>query len=96
MAECAKRKYTKKGAQMALLETKISRSLHNHNRRREQRIYYHRVCKAWHITSMPKVGNNGVGKAQVQEKSIGQSPMDATRTRAPEWMGHNTNQERED
>jgi hypothetical protein len=73
--QCTKRRYTKRGAEMALLETRIAKELHHNQKRREQRAYYHKPCKAWHITKMPlaKGQNNG---NTMQEKSRGQeSPI---------------------
>lgn len=64
--ECTKRRYTRKAAQMALLETKMRRSLHGNTRRKEQRVYYHKPCKAWHITSQERA-DNGL-EWQMQEK----------------------------
>lgn len=55
--QCTKRRYTKEGAQMALLETQIERTLHHSNKRKETRAYYHPPCKAWHLTKLEKADN---------------------------------------
>lgn len=56
--QCHKRRYvTLELAQMALLEMRISRDLHHNQKRKEQRIYYHKLCKAWHITKVAENGN---------------------------------------
>lgn len=54
---------------MALLETRIAKELRHNTKRRETRIYYHRPCKAWHITSMPiaKDNENAVQRTQTEE-----------------------------
>jgi hypothetical protein len=65
--QCTKRRYTKRGAEMALLETRIEKELHHNQKRREQRAYYHKPCKAWHITKMPLAKGKSNGNT-VQEK----------------------------
>jgi hypothetical protein len=61
---------------MALLETRIARDLHGNKKRKEQRVYYHRACKAWHITSKELASENPTDQRTVQEKPYRESSMD--------------------
>lgn len=48
--KCGKRRYrTELDAKIALWSTSKAR---NEEKRKENRHYYHKACKGWHITSM--------------------------------------------
>lgn len=54
---CAKRRLpTRKAAERELLRARIAAELRGQRNRREQRVYYHPPCRAYHLTSMPMNG----------------------------------------
>ncbi len=49
-----KRRYaTEQAAQRVLLSARIKRSLHDNDRRHEERAYQCPFCDGWHLTSQP-------------------------------------------